>query len=390
MRGQLNFAALLFFVATFMLARPGRAQDQVVLAQNWTIHSQVLGEDRAISVHLPEGYDKSSDRYPVLYVLDGEQLLIPISGVTEILSWGYRGPDIIVVAIRNVHRSKDFTVPLDAPGAETNYRSVGGADKFLQFLQSELIPQVESKYRVARYRIIFGHSLAGLMALHAFVAAPGLFDATIASSPPADYNGDYIVNRINTLFAEGKGNKGSLYLCMAAREYDDSPRAIRKLQELLRLRAPQGLHWDSRVIPDTDHGTSLLFAAQQGLEFAFSDWRLPALVFDEGLDSIEHFYRQQSELYGMNLLPPEPELDALGQRLLRAKNSVEAIRVYQRYASLYPDTIEPHHQLSKALKSTGKLDEARQELQLAIQLAHKSNDPSEADLQKELDGLGPK
>lgn len=363
-------------------------------AQHWTMHSDTLGEDRAISVHLPDGYDKGSDRYPTLYVLDGEQILYPIIGATEQLTWGFRGPGIIVVAIENTNRSRDFTVPWTSnqpPGsmyAQTAARG-GGADHFLKFIQKELVPKVEGQYRTAKFRMIFGHSLGGLMAMHSFVAAPGFFNATIASSPTIDYNGDYVVDRAKTLFASSQGDEGFLFMSMAAREYDDSPRAFRKFQELLRMRAPNHLRWETRVFPDTDHGTVLLSAAQRGLEFVFPDWRLPTLVFEEGIDSIEKFYRSMSAQYGMALLPPERELDALARRLEGEHNGAATLHFFERYIVLYPESVDAHSGYSEALNANNKISAARDELSKAIQLAQKKSDPRVQELKRRLEKMGP-
>jgi predicted alpha/beta superfamily hydrolase len=50
----------------------------------------------------------------------------------------------------------------------------GGADSFLRFIREELLPEVDRKYRTAPFRILMGHSLGGLFALHAFSRSPGL------------------------------------------------------------------------------------------------------------------------------------------------------------------------------------------------------------------------
>jgi enterochelin esterase-like enzyme len=46
--------------------------EQIVLGTKYTIHSEILGDDRSFIVNLPEGYESTELRYPVLYVLDAE------------------------------------------------------------------------------------------------------------------------------------------------------------------------------------------------------------------------------------------------------------------------------------------------------------------------------
>ena len=58
--------------------------------------------------------------------------------------------------------------------------SCRGADKFLKYLEEELIPAIEAKYHTQPYRVIIGHSLGGLLAMYAFSAKPYLFQAYIS------------------------------------------------------------------------------------------------------------------------------------------------------------------------------------------------------------------
>ena len=69
---------------------------------------------------------------------------------------------------------------LNELGQEVKFPTSGGADKFLDFIEKEVMPLVESKYRVQPYRVFAGHSFGGLLAIHAFSTRPELFNAYIA------------------------------------------------------------------------------------------------------------------------------------------------------------------------------------------------------------------
>jgi predicted alpha/beta superfamily hydrolase len=358
-------------------AAPPIAEDSVFLGSRWRIHSAVLGEDREISVHLPATYDDGTRRYAVLYVLDGEQLFVPITGVAEALSWAYRAPPLIVVAIHNTNRVRDLTTSWSSATPAGSYQSAtaraGGADRFLEFLRTELIPAVDRRYRTASFRILFGHSFGGLFALHAFTRIPGLFSATVASFPPAFWNGDEEIKRMAALLASQPGPRGYLFVSTAAREFDDTPRSVTKIDELLRLRAGPALHWVTRTIPSADHGTALLAAAQSGLELAFVEWRLPYVVFDEGLDSMETYYQRLSAEYGLHVDIPEGELTALAAELQPASPAL-AVRAFRRCVELYPSSITAAFGVAETLKMTGDRLGAEDSFARAIALAESSHD----------------
>lgn len=134
--------------------------------------SNVLGEDRILQVRLPEGYEQTDRRYPVLYKLDGNApVFLETSGAVEYLvDMTDEVPDHIVVGVENTDRGRDMNPE-------------GGADKFARFITTELVPFVDGQYRTSGFRILAGQSFSALFVLHLFLREPAAFDAYILSSP---------------------------------------------------------------------------------------------------------------------------------------------------------------------------------------------------------------
>jgi predicted alpha/beta superfamily hydrolase len=88
----------------------------------------------------------------------------------------------IIVGISSNDRLQDFapTVNKDPRGP---VGAGGGADKLLDFMQSELMPAINKSYRTSDFNVIAGHSIAGLFVMHTFHARPNLFQAHMAFSP---------------------------------------------------------------------------------------------------------------------------------------------------------------------------------------------------------------
>lgn len=156
------------------------------------IASEIVGRPYHIYVALPAGYDASDDRrYPTIYLLDGGELFPMITPYQRYLGFGEGLPDAIVVGIsygsddfrEGNFRSTDYTAPSD----ERDYW--GGASGFQTFLRSELIPEIEHRYRAdpAR-RIVFGHSLGGQFVLYTAQTQSDLFWGHIASNPALHRN----------------------------------------------------------------------------------------------------------------------------------------------------------------------------------------------------------
>lgn len=152
--------------------------------------SDAVGRTFHIHVRLPEDYGEKADaRYPVVYVLDGDSLF-PILGASHLFLVHDDGiPEAIVVGIAYGgfdpvvnKRSYDYSAP--APDAGEGR---GGAPAFHAFLKSELIPEVERRYRAdpAR-RVLFGQSRGGHFVLYSAFTDPDLFWGRIASNPAFD------------------------------------------------------------------------------------------------------------------------------------------------------------------------------------------------------------
>jgi hypothetical protein len=59
---------LLIFLAAPVPASPQAEGDPISLGTYRVVHSQILGEDRVLQLHLPRGYDSSDAAYPVVYL----------------------------------------------------------------------------------------------------------------------------------------------------------------------------------------------------------------------------------------------------------------------------------------------------------------------------------
>ena len=127
----------------------------VAIGETVAIRSNVLSEERTLFVAKPAGYEVGAERYPVLYLLDGETHFRFVSGVADFLAANDRIPEMLVVAGASggfAKRRHDLTPPSAAEIDNRFTPGSGGADAFLSFVGDELIPFVEKKYRTRPYR----------------------------------------------------------------------------------------------------------------------------------------------------------------------------------------------------------------------------------------------
>ena len=151
------------------------------------IRSKQAGHDYHIYVRLPQGYtSEPGRRYPIVYLLDGDSLFPVLAGNHIFLTIDDKLPEAIVVGIaygsfeKPVNRRHIDFMP---PGPELKPGEARIAD-FHDFLERELLPKVEARYRAdPAKRILFGQSRGGALILYSAFRHPDLFWARIASNP---------------------------------------------------------------------------------------------------------------------------------------------------------------------------------------------------------------
>ncbi|MBL7923466.1 MAG: alpha/beta hydrolase [Bacteroidia bacterium] len=154
------------------------------LTKDFSIQSASTGATYHINVALPDHYH-ASGKYAAIYVLDGEDNFDFVAGSCKKYSRDYSKSDVLVVSIgygRN--RALDYT-PTDAAEGD------GGAEQFLQFINNELIPEMESAFGADTSRdsrILLGHSFGGLCAAYAFTHHNEMFGHYMLLSPSLWYD----------------------------------------------------------------------------------------------------------------------------------------------------------------------------------------------------------
>jgi hypothetical protein len=152
-----------------------------------SLYSNALGERRHILVRLPERYNRGTTACPLIVLLDGgdqrqfsgEKPLYSRS--RDVLSTLEREglPPTILIGIENRDRVRDMT-PVERPDL---YVGGGGAVTFMRFIETEVLPFVERRWRVGPTRILYGESYAGLFVLDAMARGRQAFSDYIAVSP---------------------------------------------------------------------------------------------------------------------------------------------------------------------------------------------------------------
>lgn len=164
------------------------------------IQSTELNEKRILNIYLPEGYNpRDTIVYPVIYLLDGsaDEDFIHIVGLVQFNSfeWVNQVSKSIVVGIATVDRRRDFTFPTSIAEDKNAYPTSGHSNRFILFIQNELQPFIQARYKTNSSKTIIGQSLGGLLATEILFNKPELFNKYIIVSPSLWWDNGSLLNQ---------------------------------------------------------------------------------------------------------------------------------------------------------------------------------------------------
>ncbi|HMK73841.1 MAG TPA: alpha/beta hydrolase-fold protein, partial [Myxococcaceae bacterium] len=284
-------------------------------AERLTLRSVVLDEERTLAVVTPASYARGQLRYPVLYLTDAEAQIGHLRATAEFLARNGLVPDMIVVGIVNTARTRDLTPTRGSAEERGAFPGGGGGERFLDFVEKEVVPAIDARYRTVPLRVLAGHSFGGLLAVHALFNRPELFQAVIAASPSLGWD-DKLPLRDVRLARAGEATPRALYVSLGERE--SSPAGLELFEDF--ARAAHGVPWKDfryewQVIPDEDHGSVVLRSYYAGLRHVFAGWRFPrpaAAAPPPTLAAVREHYRALSERWRITIPPPEGLVNVVG------------------------------------------------------------------------------
>ena len=366
---------LLAFVAGLAFERsvfrPQTPRPLVQFGEQHTLHSKVLNEDRLYWVYLPSSYqsgvNQSSQKYPVLYVLDGDWNFSWASEVAQFMGDSLLAPEFIVVGIPNTDRDRDLT---PTHTQDPDYASSGGGPLFERFLTEELEPKIDAEFRTVPCRILVGHSLGGALAADSFLRQADGFNAYIAIDPSLWWDDQVLVRRAKD-FIPKTNSSASIFVTTAGWRSLDPTNSMTCSQKafvsILRTNSSPGIRIGYEVESE-DHSSSRLLALYDGLRFIFEGYKpMDPLVLNTPLLIKDHF-KQLSDRLDYQISPPRVLVSNIGYGLLGAHETNNAVECFKLNVGNYPTSGYVYRDLANAYAAMGEKELAIQNYKRALEL----------------------
>lgn len=332
-----------------------------------SIYSKTLKEYRKIYVQLPATYDPNkTEKYPVVYILDGEVLLPTVNNVQDFYSGGFT-PDMVLVGISNdINRVRDLTTSKITEMYGMPYKQENGeAVNFCNFLENELIPFVENKYPVTSFRTLIGHSYGGLFTLYSLVNHPELFSNYIAIDPSLDWDSQKLLKEAKVKLSNNRYQGKSLFMSLNGQlnmqdptininnvmqdtsEFTLFPRSNIAFSELVKQNKQNELALEWKFYPRDIHGTIPFPSLMDGLISVFKWYQMentdkfnsPETTMEDLSEIIKYRAEKLKRYFKYPVAPyPEDLLNMLGYMSLDMEQPEKSQMFFEFGIEFYPNS----------------------------------------------------
>lgn len=393
-KSVLKFFIILFITSScnnesnrqFTISKETPFKSSLKLGLRDTISSKILNQNRPIIISLPNGYEKGDSNYPVLYLTDGLQNIWHALGTIEVLTRTGSMPPVIVVGIESLDRNGDFT-----PTENENSPGSGGGPKYLDFMEKELIPFIESNYRTQPFRILEGHSLGGLFAAYALMEKPELFNAHIIMSPSFWWNNEEFITKASTFFKNNPNLDTTLFFGIGTLESSKEWGMRKELQRFIdeiTANQPKNLRFEHMEMENEGHMSSPLLSNYYGLKSIFSDMALPDDILENFNSKI--FLEHENKImqkYGDEAKQSAEDYVNLAFYLINKEEFSDAIVVLNRSIEAYSYDVWLRNLLANTYEKNKQNKKAIEAYKEAIEVSKKYKFAREIEFQEHIDRL---
>lgn len=328
---------LIYFLLFFSILLHAQVDTNLVEVKQYTIDSKFLETERNYWVSLPSNYD-STNTYPVMYVLDAEWRFSITNALEKELSSDGKIPAHIVVGITHPNRRLDMsfsTTKVNHKGQKDtvafNAKNSGNGLPFLNFIENELIKEVNQKYATSGFNILIGHSLGGYFCSY-ILPQQKSFRSLQIYDPSIWYSEGEAVQQIQDnlskqsnciVFISSSGNYKN--------QFTNHHKKIKKLNRTLnRFRNIRNKYKNYK---DESHNSMFLHSFIDGTSMLYDGYEMKAggLETKNSASEIEVHFKQFSEKIQFEFTPPMHLYFHVGVANFHQRkyaNCVEALEIY--------------------------------------------------------------
>jgi len=334
-----------------------------------SILSKKLDKYRTMSVSLPASYNKDTKKtYPLLFLLDGDYLFDPFQGVVSYGNYWDDLPEMIIVGLdQNNDRFEDCTLD------ETTGLPDGKGAQFYEFIAGELMPFLQTKYRISNFKMVAGHDVtSGYMNVFLYKDVP-LFNAYVSLSPELSFE---METRVADRLAFFKQNM-FYYQSSSDGDLKKMKEKITLLDGNIKALNSSTLNYKYDDFKDASHYSLVVFSIPSALYQFFASYQpISTSEFQEKIvklesgyvDYLKNKYENLDKALGIKMNIRINDFRAIEAAIIKNKAYGEFELLAQLSHKMYPKTMLGDYHMAMYYENTGDFKNAVKYYQNAFQL----------------------
>lgn len=281
-------------LAVFEANSQMKENSNISIGKSYSFTSKYLESNREIQIYLPDSYNDSiKKKYPVLYILDGQDYFGPAVSFQKMLVKRSYFPEFIVIGLKTDQQKR---------------RSLFSENraKFISFLESELITYIDSNYRtnLEKERIFFGWEVAGGMGIEILTKKPTLFSGYILPSPSNLW--DFRLNALEKLLPKLKTLSNAPFMFMTSAPGEKWLNENKQLRSFFNKESKGELNWRYSILEREEHHSTPFKTINEGIVDYFHNYNPISFrtlkQYEEfgGLEGLKSFYKKRGERFGIS------------------------------------------------------------------------------------------
>jgi uncharacterized protein len=258
-----------------------------------SFYSKILEQEMVLYIKIPASYKINTQKiYPGWYITDANRSFAMIADMASFFEVPVIvEPEIFLVGIGykirdmgdwGAWRTRDLT-PTNVPSSDTYWAGVfskfagrqvevktGGSAKFLECIEKEVFPFMESNYRISPTgRGLGGYSYGGLFSLYVLFKQPELFNYYFAGSPSIKYDKGVLYTYEKEYAGVHNDLNATLFISAGGAEDSVMIANVYKMNALLESRKYPGLKMETHIFPDETHQSCIPSALMRAFKILY-------------------------------------------------------------------------------------------------------------------------
>jgi hypothetical protein len=167
-----------------------------------------------------------------------------------------------------------------------------GGPAFLSFIETEVMPFINKRYRTTSEKAIYGYSMGGMFTTYILFNRPDLFDMVFIGAP--GNNGGLLMPAAKQYFKDHKDLKNKVFIGVGSYETGVVQNINQFTDYLLSLKCP-GLTIRKEFTPGAGHGAALAQVMQNAIAFGYCERHTPITVGPGILNQYKGKYVSQNK-----------------------------------------------------------------------------------------------